>query len=234
MGVNWHSKTEVRQAGSHPLSSTLSWTHGVLRSRAWSQWAGLPGLEGWAEAVVAQSQSFGPGFQGFLYALLLNLAWGAWPGQSHGLSSINIRTRGHGSRMSSHLPGQCLFTSAPSPTWPLQPLPSMWHSALLLSPSFLVSCPSLLTPSSPSFSFLLPTRLSILWILALLPVWRAAWFFSISDLSPGPPSEGRPGWQPRPLVLAAVGVGPGLHRRAALNDKRGYWSRSELSPADRR
>ena len=37
-----------------------------------------------------------------------------------------------------------------------QPLPSMWRSALLLSPSFLVSCPSLLTPSSPSFSFLLP------------------------------------------------------------------------------
>lgn len=230
MSVNGPSKTEVRQAGSHrlpyrppttPLPSTLSCTHGAFRSWAQPRTAGLPEPEGWVEPGLAQSQSFGPGFQGLLQTLLLSLAQGAWPGQSHDYPVEGGEATGN------VIPSSwTVFAPARSPALPLQPLLSTWRPCF--PPSFfscLLPFPHSLMLLPFSFSFPLPS--------APAPPHAI-------DPCSSPSPESSPILQhPQTLSLfsvrceagvaaqtsrscAAVGVGPGLHRQAALNDKRGY------------
>lgn len=121
--------------------------------------------------------------------------------------------------MSCHLLGQTGFPPAHPPALALAALPSTGQQASPLLSSF--SCLSLLSPKLPLF---LPSSLP-----PSHPLSSHSVLTPPPTLSPPHGSNpysfpmGKPGGRLAPRGGRAVrGGGAGLHRRAALNDKRGY------------
>lgn len=176
---------------------------------------GLPGLKGGPASSSACLRVPGPGSlrmggTGVCHPSSLVSAAGRSPAQP--LPSTSQRL----------LSSSLLHFPSVSPFHRASPHPlSLLNSPLFLSPALLSSFPHTLP-----FSFLRPSPLSPLPPQSMNP-------FSSPSLEnspiPGPKAhplfsirwEGQ-GGSPDLLRPAAVGVGPGLHRRAALNDKRRY------------
>lgn len=146
----------ARQARQPPPPFTLLCTHGVFRSWGWSRIpGGLTGLEGWAEPSLAQSLSFGLDCQGLLCALLLSLAWGSWPRQSHRLSSLRMGGNGECHPWTNSVSSSTFSSPSQHTAHPFSPLSSFSYFSFPFLPAShhrgfpCLSSPPFTTPSSP-------------------------------------------------------------------------------------